>query len=461
MRYTLLVPMAAFVIASSFSSCNKGTDNSPDAGRLAIADAMEHSLRTETLAKWYPQARDTVYGGFLSGFSVDFKPVGDQDKFIVTQARHTWTNAKASLLYPDETHYAESAAHGFRFLRDVMWDKTHGGFHTLVDRQGNVKIQGDREIKTAYGNAFGIYALAAYFHSSGDSAALDLAKEAFMWLEKHSHDPVYKGYFQHLEANGSVVARPDTVVSTAETGYKDQNSSIHLLEALSELYQVWPDPLLRERLQEMLVLIRDTIMTPKGYLVLFLTPQWEPISFRDSSEEVILRHHGLDHVSFGHDVETAFLMLEASHVLGLENDVQTHTVAKRVVDHALQNGWDDEVGGFYDEGYYFKGEDSIRIIRDTKNWWAQAEGLNTLLMMADMYPDDPMNYYQKFEKLWNYADTYLIDHEHGDWYSGGIDKQPQFKTANKGNIWKGIYHHYRGLTHCIERLRGGGIDYSL
>lgn len=455
-RFSIHSTVIVAVFAVTACTNKQSTESSQE--RLAIADEMELSLRNETLSKWYPQSRDTAYGGFLSTFTYDFKPTGAQDKFIVTQARHTWTNAKASLLYPGEEHYREGAAHGFQFLRDVMWDKTYGGFHTLVDREGNVKSDG-REIKTAYGNAFGIYALAAYFHASGDSAGLALAKESFMWMEDHSHDPVHKGYFQHLEADGSVVQRPDTIVSTAETGYKDQNSSIHILEAFAELYQVWPDSLLRERLTEMLQLIRDTIVTPKGYLTLFLTPDWTPVSFRDQSEEVILQHHGLDHVSFGHDVETAYLMLEASHVLGLENDVQTHTVAKRMVDHALQNGWDHQTGGFYDEGYYFKGQDSIRIIRDTKNWWAQAEGLNTLLLFSDMYPEDPLNYYEKFRQLWDYADTYLIDHEHGDWYSGGLDKQPNYKTAPKGNIWKGIYHHYRSLTNCIERLRGGGIDY--
>ena len=462
MHYKSLLPVIAFTVVLLFlGACNKNNTVTSDAVRLRIADSMEHSLQTETLAKWYPQSRDTVYGGFLSDFSFDFKPTGNQDKFIVTQARHTWTNAKASLRYPEEAHYRESAAHGFRFLRDVMWDKTHGGFHTLLDQQGNVKGEADSQIKTAYGNAFGIYALAAYFHASGDSAALNLGKEAFYWMENHSHDPVHKGYFQHLHADGSVVVRTDAIPSTADTGYKDQNSSIHILEALTELYQVWPDALLRERLNEMLVLIRDTIVTSEGYLVLFLTPDWKPVSFRDSSEEVILQHRRLEHVSFGHDVETAYLMLEASHVLGLENDVRTHTVAKRMVDHALQNGWDDAVGGFYDEGYYFRNEPGIRIIRDTKNWWAQAEGLNTLLLMSDLYPDDPHDYFGKFRKLWKYADTYLIDHEHGDWFSGGIDKQPQYKTASKGNIWKGIYHHYRSLTQCIDRLRGEGIDYSL
>ena len=448
----LLIPLLC--LAACGTRENTGLPSAEE--RLALADTMENLLREGTLEKWYPQAVDTVYGGFLSGFSHDFKPVGDQDKFIVTQARHTWTNAKASMRYPEVAYYKKSAEHGFRFLRDVMWDKEYGGFHSLVDRQGNVKAQEGREIKTAYGNAFGIYALAAYFEATGDSAALDFAKEAFLWMEHHSHDPVYKGYFQHLEADGTVVTRPDTIESTADTGYKDQNSSIHLLEALTELYQVWPDSLVRERLAEMLYLIRDTMVSPKGYLVLFFTPDWKPISYRDSSEEVIMKHHGLDHVSFGHDVETAFLMLEASHVLRLENDEKTHTISKRMVDHALENGWDKDVGGFYDEGYYFRDADTIRIIRDTKNWWAQAEGLNTLLMMSELYPNDPHNYYDKFYKLWRYVDTYLIDHEHGDWYSGGIDKQPQYRTAPKGGIWKGIYHHYRALTHCMDRLRKAG-----
>ena len=98
-----------------------------------------------------------------------------------------------------------------------------------------------------------------------------------MWLEKNSHDPEEKGYFQHMNRDGSVIRRTSSVSSEAETGYKDQNSSIHLLEAFAELYQVWPDPLLRERLIEMLVLIRDRIVTEKGYMALFFTPDWKPI----------------------------------------------------------------------------------------------------------------------------------------------------------------------------------------
>lgn len=419
--------------------------------RIRIGLEIEKSITADMLQHWYPRAVDDTYGGFLSSFTYDWQPTDQQDKMIVTQARHVWSNARASELYADVTHYPTSARHGFAFLRDVMWDKTYGGFHTLVDRQGNVKSP-EGEAKTAYGNSFAIYALAAYYRASGDTAALSLAKETFRWLEEHSHDPVHKGYYQHMEKDGSLVKRRENTPSTSDRGYKDQNSSIHLLEAFTELYAVWPDPLLRERLEEMLFLIRDTITNEKGSLVLFFEPDWTPVSFQNEDKETILEHRYLDHVSFGHDVETAFLMLEASHLLGIEDDRRTREVSKKMVDHALRNGWDEELGGFYDQGYYFGQGDEISIINDHKNWWSQAEGLNTLLLMADLYPDDELQYFDRFRMLWSYIQEYLIDHEHGGWYEGGLDKQPEMRTALKGHIWKANYHQFRSLMHCMFRL---------
>ena len=94
----------------------------------------------------------------------------------------------------------------------------------------------------------------------------------------------------------------------------------------------------------------------------------------------------------------------------------------------------------------------MTIIRNTKNWWAQSEGLNTLLIFSDLYPDDKMNYWEKFKKLWNYTNTYLIDHQYGDFYEFGLDKSPKSRTALKAHIWKGTYHSFRALSNCIRRL---------
>lgn len=443
-KYVFLA--ACLLLSVSLAQPGWAQKKTDDRARIAVE--MEKSVQTEMLNRWYPQAVDTLYGGFLSTFTYDFKPTGPQDKMIVTQARHTWTTAKAAERYPTVAHYKSNAAHGSRFLRDVMWDKQYGGFFNLVDRQGNVKGNGDKE---AYGNAFGLYALSAYYHMSKDTAALNLAKKSFAWLEQHSHDPVHKGYFQNLQRNGTPIKWDASTPSTSTVGYKDQNSSIHLLEALTELYTVWPDPLVRERLDEMLHLVRDVIATPNGNLVLFLQPDWTPVSFRDSSEAVVLKHRYVDHISFGHDVETTYLMLEASHVLGLKNDTKTLAVGKRMVDQALKNGWDAKVGGFYDQGYYFKDKPGMTIIRDSKNWWSQAEGLNTLLLMANRFPNDPMRYFDQYKLLWTYCQTYLIDHQYGDWYEEGLDKDPERKTAQKGHIWKAAYHTYRALTNCVDQ----------
>lgn len=445
-RLIFIVSMILPVIVSAQQSTVAKTS------RKQIAAEMKKSVTTELLDKWYPQCIDSLYGGFISAYTYDFKPTGPQDKFVVTQARHTWTTAKAAAVYPGKKYFLKASQNGFHFLRDVMWDKQYGGFYNLVTRDGKDKSN-PLAPKEAYGNAFAIYALSAYYKSSHDTGALSLAKQTFMWLEKNSHDPVYKGYYQHLKRDGSVVMRDASFPSTSDIGYKDQNSSIHLLEAFTELYSVWPEPLVKERLQEMLLLIRDKLITSKGYLNMFFTADWTPLSFRDSSKAVILQHKYLDHVSFGHDVETAYLMLEASHALGWKNDTVTLMTGKRMVDHSLRNGWDKTIGGFYDEGYYFKNSDTLSIIFDSKNWWAQAEGLNTLLLMADHFPGDAMQYKLKFKQLWSYVQAYMIDHVNGDWYEEGLDKEPQRKTALKGHIWKGTYHNFRALNNCIQRLQ--------
>ncbi|HEX9974704.1 MAG TPA: AGE family epimerase/isomerase, partial [bacterium] len=336
-----------------------------------------------------------------------------------------------------------------------MWDTMYGGFFMLRNRQGNPIQGGYGDDKSAYGNAFAIYALASYYAISDDISALNLAQKTFLWLEKHSHDPEYKGYFDRMKRDGTWYSKSDSKLNPRQlvgAGLKDQNSSIHLLEAFAELYRVWPDSLLRERLVEMLTLIRDTITTEKGYLTLFLARDWTPVSFRDSSDAVRSANYFLDHVSFGHDVETAYLMLEASHVLGIKSDAKTLIVGKKIVDHALSNGWDDQNGGFFYQGYYFKNSDMITIIDETKTWWVQAEGLNALLLMAKLFPNEK-KYEAAFKKQWEYMKKYLIDHEHGGWYMEGLDKSPDKKKAPKAFDWKVNYHDARALMNCIKMLR--------
>jgi mannobiose 2-epimerase len=423
-----------------------------------LAEELIQQLKEMILEKWYPLVIDKECGGYFTNISYDWKLLPDQGKMIVSQARHIWTLSKASEFFGGVNDYDQMAYHGFPFLKKKMWDEKFGGFFQIRSRDGGPSNVWDwKDEKRTYGNAFAIYALAALYRRINDPGVLALAQATFQWIEEHAYDLKHKGYFQFMTREGKPFDRTSEYKTNAhdsnELGFKDQNSSIHLLEALTELYHVWKDPSVRTRLQEILELVRDKMVTKEGYLQLFFWPDWTPVSFRDSSKEEREANFGLDHVSFGHDYETAFLMLEASYTLDLNNDTHTLTVAKKMLDHALKYGWDEKVGGFYDSGYYFKGEGKCTIIKDTKNWWAQAEGLNSLLLLSKIFQKE-VRYAEYFQRQWDYVKKYIIDAELGDWFEGGIDKEPHYRKGIKSHMWKCTYHTGRTLINCINLIQG-------
>lgn len=444
--YKVIIP--TFICLACISCKPKASEENYNP--TEVLSKLEASLEVLENA-WYPRSLDTINGGFWSDFDFQWRQDGPQHKMLVSQARHIWT-ASTLAEYHQDKKYLEIAEHGYRFLRDRMWDTIHGGFHTLLGIEADalpVLSKG----KSTYGNSFAIYGLATYYRASKDTTALNLAKKTFMWLEEHAHDPIYKGYFDVLAMDGNWLL--DVKTNTHNLGnfnrkdWKDQNSSIHLLESFSALYEVWPDPLVRERLEELLVLIRDTITTEKGYLSLHLQRDWTPVSLRDSSESYRKQNFYLDHVSFGHDIETAFLMLEASHILRKKSDTLTLSKAKKMVDHALEWGWDKEKGGFYDGGYYWNAPRARTIENHAKVWWSQAEGLNSLLLMAKLFPEEE-RYQEHFLAQHEYINEYLVDSVRGGWYHEGLDTNPQAETDAKANIWKVNYHNIRSLINVIR-----------
>ena len=106
--------LAIFISSSVFAQKREGRDS--------ILAQMKIAAKELLIDKSYPNNIDKEYGGYLSTFTYDFKPTGDQDKMIVTQARHIWSTSKAAEFYHD-TNYVVMARHGYYFLRDKMWDK--------------------------------------------------------------------------------------------------------------------------------------------------------------------------------------------------------------------------------------------------------------------------------------------------------------------------------------------------
>lgn len=408
-------------------------------GYLKLADEVESMLRADVLSVWFPRSVDSQNGGFYSSFGRDWQPGPSQGKFSVFQGRMTWISAEVAMRRPElRDRFLPITQHGFQFLADRLWDKKYGGFFWGLDDHGEItNLYTDG--KELYGESFGIYGAAAEYQATHDPKALALAQQAFRWVDEHAHDSRNGGYFEWLTREGKVVeGNPNAVrlqgVPVAEfpIGYKSMNTHIHLLEAFSQLYLVWKDPTLRQRLEELLTITRDQICVQPGVMNLYFTNSWRPIA---------------DHDSYGHDVETAYLMLEAEDVLGRAHDPRTERMARMLVDHALAYGWDENIGGFYREGTTFgKPEDLL------KEWWVQMEGLNSLLLMHERYGRETDSYFQAFQKQWQFIKNYQADSEfHGLYEMVGTNGMPTI--PGKGRIWKAAYHDGRALLNVTERLR--------
>ena len=413
-----------------------------------LLESIERSLEQDIVKVWYPKAVDFEQGGFLTNLDWQWEILDEQEKGIVTQARHVWTTVQLSKRYPEKEYFKDAALRGALFLQDYFWDKESGGFHWMLNRRGEVMAPLNSGIvKQTYGIAFGIYALAAVHEATGDVESLESAIAAFRWLEKYAHDDEYLGYYETLTNTR------EPIWNSENRRYpKGQNTTIHLLEAFTELYRIWPDHAVKVRVQELVDLLTNHIIDPRGTLIQFFERDWTPISYENLAVETYNKISFWDHVSFGHDVETAYLLWEAEEVLGGLKDEQTLEIGKRMLDHTLKWGWDETIGGIADGGFYFKGDATCTVVRPQKTWWAQAEMLNTLLMFAHFYPDDPQDYRGKAEEIWNYIQQYLIDPENGGWYENGLDLNPEAKHWNKSHVWKGAYHNSRALLNARHWL---------
>jgi len=406
---------------------------------LKFADETETMLRRDVLGVWFPRTVDHEHGGFSSDFSRDWQPTKSEGKFSVFQGRMTWIASQIVMRRPDlKEQYLPIVQHGVDFLSNVLWDKQYGGFFWGVDDNGQITpLYSDG--KELYGISFDLYGAAAAYQATHDPRTLELAQKTFHWVDEHAHDAKNGGYFEWLARDGKVIeGNPDAVTLHAiplgsfPIGYKSMNTHIHLLESFTQLYEVWKDDTLRQRLEELLALTRDRICVQPGVMNLYFTNDWRPIP---------------DHDSYGHDVETAYLMLEAEDVLGHGHDPRTEHMAKQLVDHALANGWDEVHGGFFQDGTTF-GTPESRL----KEWWVEMEGLNSLLLMHERYGRDTDVYFKAFQLQWQFIKDYQTDSQfHGVYEMIGPDGAPI--NASKGRIWKAAYHDGRALLNVTERLQ--------
>lgn len=387
-----------------------------------LSQKIEQHLFGHILPFWTGPALDHQNGGWLPWISNDGTVDWSQPKGLIVNCRLLWAFSAVYRARP-EVLYRDMARRAFGFVMDRFWDEEWGGGVWRLNASGKVL---DATKKT-YGQAFYIYALTEYFLAFGDRAALDRAIHLFELLEHHAYDSQAGGYWEVRERDWSEAA--DTRLSEKDMNEKkSMNNHLHVLEAYTNLARVWSDPRVKRRLAELLDIFTSRILDPRNsHFHHFFDEAWKVRS---------------DTYTFGHDIEGSWLLCEAAEQLGEPNKLAAIgqvalSMAEAVLDEAL-----DRDGGLVYEGR------QGRVIDAGKECWPQAEALVGFLN-AYRLSSEP-RYLAASEAVWNFIETRLADHEHGEWFWRiEPDGRPNH-TLPKASEWKGPYH---GTRACLEALR--------
>jgi mannobiose 2-epimerase len=366
---------------------------------------------------------DPVHGGFIGRIDEDDQPHPDAPKGLVLNSRILWTFS-AALRHTEQQIYRGMAAKAYAYLTDHFMDGEYGGVFWSLDAAG--RPLGTR--KQIYGQAFAIYGLSEYYLATGESAALDQAISLWELMEKHSFDPVRQGYYEAFARDWSRLDDP-RLSEKDQADPKTMNTHLHILEAYTNLYRTWNDPRVLGRIRDLLAVFDRHIIGPSGHLALFFDDSWAGRSTL---------------VSYGHDIEAAWLLHEAAWVIGDEEWItKTGRLAVKLATAAAE-GLDTDGGLWYEmeEG---------RLVRQ-KHWWPQAEAMVGFLQ-AWQLSGDPV-WWQRSVAAWKFVKHYLRA-ARGEWFWGIDADHGPMPGQDKAGFWKCPYHNGRACMEIMRRLSAG------
>ncbi|USB32359.1 AGE family epimerase/isomerase [Paenibacillus sp. YPG26] len=375
----------------------------------------------EHILPFWSACIDESHGGFYGEVNYELQSNKEADKGGIATSRILWAFSSAYVITGNEK-YLPYATHAYKFLRDKVIDSEFRGLYWMVDYKGDPT---DTR-KHVYTQSFGIYALSEYYKASKDPEALELAKELFLLIEDIGFDKEINAYKEEFDRKWTET--PNEMLS--ENGVMadiTMNTHIHVLEAYTNLFKVWPDARVRAALENLLEILYSKIYNAKTkYLGVFFDKQWNSL---------------IDLKSFGHDIEASWLIDQTLRALGLEKPEYIQMVvdiAYNIADHAMQ-----------EDGSMMNEQENDHLDK-TRIWWVQAEAIVGFYNAYERTQDP--RFLELADNLWTYIKNNLIDKRTGgEWYwSIAPDGTPTPREIN--GAWKCPYHNGRFCLEIIERV---------
>lgn len=388
---------------------------------------VSEELTSNILPFWINRMTDPA-GGYYGRIDGNGNLVAGAEKGLILNARILWTFSQAYRIL-GKPEYLDAATRAKDYLAAHFLDREFGGAYWSVDSEGKPL---DTK-KQFYAIAFAVYGLAEYYRATKTSDdALELAIELYRSIEQHSFDSELNGYIEACTREWGKIE--DMRLSDKDENFaKTMNTHLHILEAYTGLYRVWKDEGLHGQLANLIRIFLDKIIQPDGHLGLFFDENWNL--------------HGAMQ-SFGHDIETSWLLVEAAEVLCESGDPMDRLLyleclgASRELAAAATEG-------LTSDGMTYEYDPASGYRKDDRDWWVQAEAVVGYLNRWQL-AGDPADLERSLAE-WDYIKRAIIAPD-GEWYWGRRPDASVNLADDRAGFWKCPYHNGRMCMEVFNRI---------
>jgi mannobiose 2-epimerase len=385
---------------------------------------VRHELQN-ILSYWVRHTIDVRNGGFFGKLDNDNNVDDEAPKGSVLNSRILWSFSAAYNLTKN-VQYLQMAERAYKYISRYFIDKEFGGVYWTIDHTG----QPLDTRKQVYALAFAVYGLSEYYKSSLEEDAKQLAVELYEAIVEHSYDSKNGGYTEAFTREWKEIE--DRRLSAKDANEKkSMNTHLHVLECFANLYLIWPDEKLKQRITALINIFLDHIFDAKtGHLILFFDEEWNP--------------RGNIH-SYGHDIEAAWLIKEAAEIIKDETLMEkVRSVSIKMADAAAE-GLDKDGGLWYEYN-----ADENHLVRE-KHSWPQAEAMVGYLNAWQITADE--KYLERSLASWEFIKNNILDNTNGEWFWGVTGDHSFMPGQDKVGLWKCPYHNSRACMEIIKRIQ--------
>lgn len=391
----------------------------------SLALAARKHLQTVILPFW-EGLKDDANGGYYGYMGYDLALDKQAPKGCILNSRLLWTFSTASVALNDKSllSYAKQA---YDFMPRFE-DKEFGGLYWMLDYQGSPKDT----MKHTYCQAFAVYGLCAYAKATGEQEPIDRAMKLYNVMESKMRDE--RGYLEAFQrdyspADNKALSDAKGLVETNQVAMRTMNTTLHVMEAYTQLYLVTHDKAVLGSLYKLMNVMQTHIYSKRNRRQeVFFDLDWRSL---------------IDMQSYGHDIESSWLICETAQAIGDEKLIKAINeialdLAASVYERAFTGEWLDNESD--------RGENDPKRI-----WWVEAETVVGFFNAYQLSGEE--KYLSAAQKVFHNIEEKFVDKRKGsEWYwcltaDGAPIGQPIVEP------WKCPYHNSRMCMELMDRAK--------